>query len=323
MTQPRLDAALARRAPLFRAPHTNAFRLLHRAADGFPTLAVDRFADVLVAHLYEGASAEAARPILSRLASGTRARAVYVKHRPRQASVVTEPERADLAPTAPLIGEAVEALTVLENGLSYLIRPAAGLSVGLFLDMREVRAWVRRHAAGKMVLNCFAYTCGFGVAATKGEASRVINLDVARGALDWGQRNYELNGLAPEARDFIAGDVFDWLRRLGKRGQTFDVVILDPPSYSTTKRRRFSVQRDYAELVALAARVTTPGGRIVACANAVELPLGAFKKQLRAGLESIHAPARLTRTLHEPAIDFPVARGSLPYLKICLIELSE
>jgi 23S rRNA (cytosine1962-C5)-methyltransferase len=218
----------------------------------------------------------------------------------------------------------VDELVAHENGLPYLIRPGAGLSVGLFLDMRETRAWVRAHAAGRTVLNCFAYTCGFGVAAAMGGAARVVNLDAARGVLEWGRANYRLNGLAPADQDFIFGDAFDWLKRFARRRQTFDCVILDPPSYATTKRTRFSISRDYADLVALAAPLVASSGWLIACANAAELPQRAFIKQLRAGLEASHVdrPARITHTTHEPGLDFPVARGDSPYLKISFVRFA-
>jgi 23S rRNA (cytosine1962-C5)-methyltransferase len=212
----------------------------------------------------------------------------------------------------------VDELVVLENGLRFLIRPGAGLSVGLFLDMRETRAWVRARAAGRTVLNLFAYTCGFGVAAAAGGAARVVNVDAARSVLAWGRANYALNGLPAAEQDFIFGDAFDWLKRLGRRGQTFDLVIVDPPSYATTRTSRFSVSRDYAALAALAAPLVSPGGWLLACANAAELPARAFVKQLRAGLAG--RPARLMLT-HEPELDFPVAPGQNPYLKIATMRL--
>ncbi len=317
--EPRLARALERRAPLFASADTDAFRLIHRAADGFPTLAVDRFADVLVAHVYGGGAAgRAPSALLRELAEAQKARAVYVKRRPAEASRLTEQERAEFAPAAPLLGEPVDELVARENGLQYWIRPGAGLSVGLFLDMRETRRWVRAHAAGKTALNCFAYTCGFGVAAAAGGAARVINLDVSRSALEWGRRNYALNGLAAAREDFIFGDAFDWLARFGRRGQRFDLVIVDPPAFSTTRQARFSVLRDYAELAASAARVVAPGGWLVACANAAELTLPAFHKRLRAGV--VGHPARIARATHEPELDFPVARGENPYLKVAFVR---
>lgn len=312
--------ALQRRQTMLASTATNTFRLFHRAADGEARLAVDRFNDVLVAHLYDGLTEAEALPILRELKTQTQARGVYVKHRPLQASHLSKSERAALAPAQPVLGEVVEETVALENGLRYLIRPVAGLSVGLFLDMREGRAWMQANAAGKTVLNCFAYTCGLGLAAVAGGAARAVNLDVSRNYLEWGQHNYTLNGFTPEPKDFITGDVFDWLKRFGKHGQTFDVVILDPPPYSTTKHTRFSVQKNYAALAESALKVVTPGGWLVACANAAELPVESFQRQLRQAAEEY--PARLSNTWHEPEVDFPVAKGQAPYLKICFLQRS-
>jgi len=311
-----LDRALARRAALSRAADTDAYRLLNRAGDGFPGLAVDRYADVLVAHRYgQGASDAPPRALLEALAERVGARTVYVKARPVQASVLDEEARRAHAPTAPLLGPPVEQVEVRENGLRFLVRPGAGLNVGLFLDMRSVRAAVRAAAAGKTVLNCFAYTCAFGVAALAGGAARVLNLDVSRRYLDWGRENTALNGYAAPLTDFVKGDVFDWLERLARRGQRFDMLILDPPSYSTTRTTRFSVERDTAALVARAARVVQPGGWLIACTNCEQLGLRGFTARVRQGLAG-HA-AQLVRTEHEPAEDFPPAPGAQPYLKAC------
>jgi 23S rRNA (cytosine1962-C5)-methyltransferase len=184
--------------------------------------------------------------------------------------------------------------------------------------MREARAWLRAEAAGRTVLNCFAYTCAFGVAALLGGAARVANLDVSRRYLDWGQRNYLANGLSPVRTDFIFGDVFDWLQRFARKAQTFDLVLLDPPSFATTRRTRFAVEQDYHRLAALAAPVVAPGGRLVACANAHALPERAFLAQLRRGLDGL--PFTIAGVTHEPQVDFPVLPGEQPYLKICVIN---
>ena len=315
----KLEAAWQRRAPLRDAPDTNAYRLLNRAADGFPELAVDRYDDVLVANVYSaGATLRPPAEALEALAERVGARAVYVKYRPVQASVLDEDARGELAPSVPVLGQAVDRVVVRENGLHFEVRPAEGLSTGLFLDMREARAFVRANAAGQTVLNCFAYTCGFGVAALKGGAARALNLDVSRRHLDWGERNMRLNGFQPPRTDFLAGDVFDWLRRFAKRGQKFDVVIVDPPSYSTTRTTRFSVERDAGRLAALAASVVQPGGTLIACTNHWELSLTAFLAKLRSGLAGF--PAKIVRTVHEPAVDFPVAPGAQPYLKVVIVR---
>lgn len=207
-----------------------------------------------------------------------------------------------------------------EEGINYQIRVSEGLSLGLFPDMRESRARVRAWAEGKTVLNTFAYTCGFGLAAVAGGATRALNLDLSRHWLRWGEENYGLNGFKPEARDFVFGDVFDWLNRLSRRGEMFDLVILDPPSFSKTKTGRFSAARDYAQLTELAARVVGPGGRLLACSNLAELPWRAFRERVLAGIAAAARRAEIVGVYREPALDFPAAGE--PYLKMALAQLS-
>ena len=315
-----LDAAWQRRAVLHISTTTNAYRLINRAGDGFPDLAVDRYDSVLVAHVYsQGVKIAPPRAVLQALADRVGAEAVYIKYRPVQGNVLDDRMKRSLTPIEPLIGRAVERVDVIENGSRYIIRPAEGLNPGLFLDMREVREFVRVNAAGKTVLNCFAYTCAFGAAALQGGAARVLNLDISRHYLDWGRENAELNGFATVPTDFVKGDVFDWLKRFGKRGQKFDMVILDPPSYSSTHETRFVVEQDTTRLVALAAQVVAPGGYLIACTNYEQLPQRGFVSRVRDGLAGVSA--KIVETRHEPALDFPVADGMKPYLKVCMVRM--
>ncbi len=175
-------------------------------------------------------------------------------------------------------------MTVLESGVPYLIRPGPDLSVGLFGDARPAREWVRQHTPpGSRVLNTFAYTCGFGLNAALAGAGSVKNLDLSRKVLAWGQDNYALSRLAAPDADFLYGDVFEWLIRLHKRGDRFDLVILDPPSFARSKRGVWRSERDYARLLAQAAAVTLPGGQILALCNHAGLSAPAFEKMLTAG----------------------------------------
>jgi len=158
------------------------------------------------------------------------------------------------------------------------------------------------------------------VAALAGGAGRVLNLDLARSVLAWGQENYRLNGFEPDDRDFVFGDVFDWLARFARRGEAFDLVILDPPSFSKTKTGRFSAAKDYAQLAELAARVVSPGGQLFACCNLAELPWRAFRERVLAGVTAAGRGGRIAGVYHEPAADFPAAGE--PYLKMTLVQLS-
>jgi len=272
------------------------------------------------------------------LAQATGVHSVYVKYRPRQASRVPEEEMGLLAPPLPIFGpdlgtlrrdqtcEVFETSQVSgflgrEEGLNYLIRSTEGLSSGLFADMREGRARVRAWAEGLTVLNTFAYTCGFGVAAMAGGATRVLNLDLSRSVLAWGQENYRLNGFEPDPRDFVFGDVFDWLARFARRGETFDLVIVDPPSFSTTKSARFSAAKDIAQLTELAAKVVSPGGRLLACSNLAELPWRTFREHVLAGVANAGRLPSISGVFHEPDLDFP-SYGQAPHLKMLWLALS-
>lgn len=318
----RLRAAWDRRAKLHTDPSTNTYRLVNGAGDGFAGLTVDRFADVLVANVYaDGQRVEPPTRLLVALAELADARAVYIKHRPTQASKLDEAERRALAPAKPLWGAAVEEVEVRENGLRYVIRPDEGLSTGLFLDMREMRAAVRAKAGGQTVLNCFAYTCAFGVAGMRGGAARVANLDVSKQYLNWGKENYARNGLEPVRTDFIFGDVFDWLKRFGRAGQRFDLVILDPPSYAKTRETRFTVERDYADLVALASAVVAAQGELLACANSRGLSERRLLAQIRRGLGE--RPHSLGPVLGPPMVDFPPGGEAGTSLKAVRVRMKD
>ncbi len=272
-----LAEALARR--LERLPEsTSCFRWI----DGeLPGVTVDRFGPVAVLSLYRDAPDEL--EIAAALAKTEGVEAVYVKRRPREARKLANEAPELLAPLLPIVGKAIETLTVSELGAQFEIRPGNGLSVGLYLDARDARAWVRANAGGRAVLNTFSYTCGFGVAARLGGAKRAVNLDASRKVLDWGERNHLLNSLSVDRYDFVSGDTFDWLGRFAKKGESFDLVILDPPGFATTKTSRFTAERDYHRLVEAAAKVTSPSGVILAMCNVAQSER-AFEDQISRGL---------------------------------------
>ena len=242
----------------------------------------------------------------------------YTKVHSRSVSQLSDQERHRLAPSLPSWGPPIDSITVLENGISYDIRPGARLSVGLFLDMREVRQWLRSASSARGVLNLFAYTCSLGVSARLGGATRVVNLDLSRPYLEWGKANYRLNSLDIDDRDFIYGDAFDWLRRFARRAERFDVVIIDPPSFSST---RFAVARDYPRLVAAAVRVVSAGGVLLAATNHTATTDARFDVWLTTGVVEAGRRGKITQRWHEPAPDFPIAAGSRPYLKVRALQL--
>jgi 23S rRNA (cytosine1962-C5)-methyltransferase len=120
----------------------------------------------------------------------------------------------------------------------------------------------------------------------------------------------------------VFGDVFDWLRRLARRGDRFDLVILDPPGFSTAKGVRFSAARDYGELASLAAGCVSPDGLLLACCNVAELPWRKYRDQVLNGVKSTGRAAEVAGVYHEPALDYPRSPPAEPYLKMLLLRLA-
>ncbi|MBV8484669.1 MAG: class I SAM-dependent rRNA methyltransferase [Verrucomicrobia bacterium] len=265
----KIKAAISRRSGL-RSSETDACRLVNGAGDGLDGLIIDDFAG---RWLISSKGEEA----LPKLTSEVGYRALYSK---------TLSKNEKLAP-AHLGGELLTArFPVQEHGLSYWIDFQSGYSQGLFLDQRLNRQRLRELCPGKTVLNTFAYTCSFGVAAVFAGA-KAVNLDLSRNYLEWGQENYRLNGLKPEGSDFIYGDVFDWLGRFAKRDRRFDLVILDPPTFSRSKTSGvFRADQDYGALLERALRVIEPGGILLCCLNAHHVSGTEFRYILKDSLPS-------------------------------------
>jgi 23S rRNA (cytosine1962-C5)-methyltransferase len=301
-----LPVAIERRAGLFAAARaasdaTTAFRLVSESGDGVPGVAVDVYGEHLVVHLHDTPLSEAA--ILDAL-EGLRPRGVYLKRRPKKAQDLSKKDLEAHAPSAPLRGEpAPEPLVVRELGVPYAVRLGDGMSTGLFLDQRENRRRVRERAAGRSVLNLFSYTCAFTVAAAVGGASRTLSVDASSRALERGRENLALSGHEGPSHRFVAADVFDVLARLGKRGERFDLVCVDPPTFSTTKRTRWTSGKDWAGLFAKVLAVLAAGGAVLATSNDRRMTQGAFRAYARAGAEEAAVPLARVVDLPEP-LDF-------------------
>ncbi len=304
---------------------TNAVRLIQGAADGWPGWYVEKLGEYLLSQAETPLAAPAAAE-LSRLARQHSVRGVYHKLLSRQVRRTSTEESSPQL----IIGEpAPENFEILENGLRYELSFREGYSVGLFLDQRDNRrrlltgyvasGFPRLPAAGAEVLNVFAYTCGFSVSAARAGA-RTTSLDLSKKYLEWGRRNFALNGLDPAAHDFIYGDAFDWMRRLAKKGRSFDVVVLDPPTFSQSKATGvFRVEKNFGDLVAAALPVLKPGGVLLASTNASGWP----PEKFLAGVESAVRVAR-RKILHQHYVpqppDFPVSRDEPAYLKTVWVQ---
>jgi 23S rRNA (cytosine1962-C5)-methyltransferase len=265
----KIEASIARRSGL-RSPDTDVCRLVNGAGDGLDELIIDDFAGRWLISVKEGAASP-------KLAPGLGYRALYAK-------TLSKNEKS---PPAHLGGEELTArFPVREHGLSYWIDFRSGYSQGLFLDQRLNRRRLRELCTGRRILNTFAYTCSFGVAAVSAGA-KAVNLDLSRNYLEWGQENYRLNSLEPEESDFVYGDVFDWLGRFAKRGRRFDVVVLDPPTFSRSRTSGvFRAEKDYGALLERALRVIASEGILLCCLNAHHISATEFRYVLKDSLPS-------------------------------------
>ena len=314
------------RAWLIDPRETNAFRVIHGAGDGWPGWFVEKLGDYLLSQSDQPLGARQNEE-LAQLAKVFSARGAYHKILSRQV------RRSSAAESSPqlVFGEAApEKFEILENGVRFEMSFREGYSTGLFLDQRDNRRrFLTGHIAADFprlptsdfqLLNCFAYTCGFSVCAARAGA-RTTSLDLSKKYLEWGRRNFALNGLDPAVHDFIYGDAFDWLRRLAKKGRAFDVVALDPPTFSQSKESGvFRAEKDFGKLAAAALPLVRTGGILFASTNAADWP----PEKFLAGLEAAAGAARrkiLQRHYVPQPPDYPISRAEPAYLKTVWLRM--
>jgi 23S rRNA (cytosine1962-C5)-methyltransferase len=324
------DPCIALRQALVLSAATNACRLLHGATDRWPGRYVDRLGDFLLSqseHPLSPAQAKRIEQLWAALKPSIKG--VYHKVLLRRPGKISAPE---LSPRL-LMGEsAPEQFVIRENGMQFELSFGEGYSTGLFLDQRENRRrWIVNHiaadftlfpegAVGRQVLNAFAYTCGFSVCAAAAGA-RTTSVDLSKKYLEWGRRNFALNGIDPAAHDFIYGDVWDWLRRLTKKPRLFDALVLDPPTFSQSRKSGvFRAERDYSRLVSAALPLLKPNGVMLASTNAASLSPEEFLQSI----ESAASVARrkiVQRHYAPQPPDFPVSRVEPGYLKTVWLRI--
>lgn len=307
---------------------TTAFRLVNDRGDGLPGVTIDVYGDHLLVQLYEegGPRALADRDVRDRLFNEINAlgfEGLYLKVRPKQANTLVDPKRDDIAPKEPVRGSrASDEFEIVEEGVTFPVRLGDGLSTGIFLDQRRNRRLVGELSPGKSVANLFAYTSAFSVVAAVNRAAKTVSVDASPLALERGRNAMKALGILSDAHRFVAEDAFAWLARMKKKGETFDLLILDPPSYSTTKKRRWVSSSDYAELAAEALAVIAPGGKLLACSNHRGIGHAKFRRFMFEAATLAGRTVTQVKDLQRPE-DFPVAIGAESHLKCVLVTLAD
>jgi len=292
-----LERALALRTRFFDPKVTNAMRLINAEGDGLPGLIADLYNDVLVLQVATLGMEKLKPLVVELLTAALHPRAIL--------------ERSDLPArrdegledrTGLLAGEPVERVRILENGVSYWVDVVHGQKTGFFLDQRESRRLVREVAAGRRVLNTFAYSGSFSVCAVLGGAERADSIDASEAALALAEENFELNALPAGSGYFFQGDVFEFLR---EPAGDHDFIILDPPAFAKKRADVVAACRGYKDINRLAfQRVRTPGLVLTfSCSHFVEESL--FQQVIFQAAQEAGRRVRILQK-HRQAFDHPV-----------------
>ena len=255
---------------------TTAFRLFNQEGDGFGGLTVDLYGDYAVFSWYNSyvyqirqTISEAFRQVFPEVL-GTYEKIRFKGLDYESAHVYGQ--------------EAPEFFTVLENGVLYQVFMNDGLMTGIFLDQHEVRgSLVDGLAMGKSLLNMFSYTAAFSVAAAMGGASQTTSVDLAKRSRELSQAHFQANGISTDDHRFIVMDVFEYFKYAKRKGLTYDVIVLDPPSFARNKKQTFSVAKDYHKLISQSLEILNPGGIIIASTNAANISRQKFIEQIDKG----------------------------------------
>ena len=268
--------AKEKRSAYYQDDLTTAFRLFNQEGDGFGGLTVDLYGDYAVFSWYNSYVYQI-RKVISEAFRQVFPEVLGAYEKIRFKGLDYE--------SAHVYGqEAPDFFTVLENGVLYQVFMNDGLMTGVFLDQHEVRgSLVDGLAMGKSLLNMFSYTAAFSVAAAMGGASLTTSVDLAKRSRELSQAHFQANGISTDDHRFIVMDVFEYFKYAKRKGLTYDVIVLDPPSFARNKKQTFSVAKDYHKLISQSLEILNPGGIIIASTNAANVSRQKFTEQIDKG----------------------------------------
>ena len=268
--------AKEKRSAYYQDELTTAFRLFNQEGDGFGGLTVDLYGDYAVFSWYNSYVYQI-RKVISEAFRQVFPEVLGTYEKIRFKGLDYE--------SAHVYGqEAPDFFTVLENGVLYQVFMNDGLMTGIFLDQHEVRgSLVDGLAMGKSLLNMFSYTAAFSVAAAMGGASQTTSVDLAKRSRELSQAHFQANGISTDEHRFIVMDVFEYFKYAKRKGLTYDVIVLDPPSFARNKKQTFSVAKDYHKLISQSLEILNPGGIIIASTNAANVSRQKFTEQIDKG----------------------------------------
>ncbi|WP_294394043.1 class I SAM-dependent rRNA methyltransferase [uncultured Clostridium sp.] len=312
----KLRNAFSKRMKLYHSRYTTAFRVFNGEGDGIGGLTIDYFDEYYLLTWYSQGMYIFKDYIIKALRSLVSVDGIYEKKRFEENGMVVDEDSYVWGKKAP------EPLIVKENDVNFAIYLNDGAMVGVFLDQKDVRKSIKeRYSKGKTVLNTFSYTGAFSMAAARGGAI-TTSVDLASRSLEKTRENFEINGIDYNKHEIIVEDIFHYFKRAAKENQKFDVVILDPPSFATSKDNRFSAAKDYTGLVKNAIALTKEEGVIVASTNCATFNMKKFKKFIDTAFMELNKDYDILEEHTLPA-DFAVT-DKFPegnYLKVVFVKV--
>lgn len=308
--------SISRRNKFYNDNTTTSFRIFNGEGDGFGGFTIDNFDDFYMITWYNKGIYKFKELIITALMKVVNCKGIYEKKRfDKEGKYVDANDfvRGEKAP---------EPLIVLESGVKFAIYLNDGPMVGVFLDQRAVRKIIRdKYAKDKTVLNTFSYTGAFSVFAALGGSTMTTSVDLANRSKQKTMEQFEINGIDPNTQEIVVEDVFDYFKIAEKQNRSFDLVILDPPSFARSKKRTFSVAKDYVKLLVDAITITNEKGVIVASTNCSNFNMKKFKQFISQAFKEMNIKHEILETYSLPK-DFYVSKDfpEGDYLKVVFIK---
>jgi len=295
---------------------TNAFRVVNAEGDGLPGLIVDKYADYLVVQISTLGMSHFRHEIVAALQNIIQPQGIF-----ERSTGATLNEEGLQPITQTLAGnEPPASILIRENDLCFEVNIYEGQKTGFFLDQRENRAWVARLCAGRNLLNGFGYTGAFSVYAKSGDAPRVVTVDSSVAAIELAKRNFTLNNFSVTPDDFVAADLFHYLR---STTQQFDFIILDPPAFAHRQKDVDNAARAYKDINLQAMKIIEPDGLLLSCSCSQPLASDLFQKILFAAAADAKRPVRiLGQSSHAPDHPINIYHPEGRYLQAVLLHVS-
>ncbi len=314
----KIKSALEYRADFFNDTSTTAFRLFNAQGDGQAGLTIDYFDGYCLITWFNTDIYKQKNEIVKSLNSLMNFKGIYQKKKFNSTDKDTNPSDSDdfICGT-----KAPEPLIVKENNVNFAIYLDDGAMVGVFLDQREVRKTIRdKYSNKKTMLNTFSYTGAFSVFSSLGGASKTTSVDLAKRSLPKTKEQFEINNIDSSKQDIIVQDVFAYFKYAIKKNITYDLVVVDPPSFARTKKMSFSVSKDYVKLLKEVIQITSKHGTIVASTNYANLSMWTFRDFIAQAFKELNLKYKIEETFSLPK-DFRVSDSFREgeYLKVIFI----